>query len=128
MTPHRWFGWPGAWCLDCGLEDPLEAALAHPETVFDDDMNIKFTPVQLAVPCPCPGSKRHDPYAARMVEKIEAEIRDAWAEYAIQAPAVLFPEGKPRTSESYAAYIAFNRTFFSKMAVLHRKLALEKPR
>lgn len=25
---HRWSGWPGAWCLDCGCEDPREVALA----------------------------------------------------------------------------------------------------
>lgn len=24
---HRWSGWPGAYCLDCGSEDPLENAL-----------------------------------------------------------------------------------------------------
>ena len=25
---HRWSGWPGAWCLDCGQEDGMEIALA----------------------------------------------------------------------------------------------------
>ena len=25
---HRWSGWPGAWCLYCGVEDPREVALA----------------------------------------------------------------------------------------------------
>ena len=24
---HRWSGWPGAWCLDCGAEDPNELCL-----------------------------------------------------------------------------------------------------
>lgn len=70
MTAHRWSGWPGAWCLDCGCEDPLEAALAHPDTVFDDDMNIVSTPVELATICLEPGSKRHDPYA-----RIDDQIR-----------------------------------------------------
>jgi hypothetical protein len=28
MKHHRWSGWPGAYCLDCGAEDPIEAALA----------------------------------------------------------------------------------------------------
>ena len=28
MKPHHWSGWPGACCLDCGCEDPLEIALA----------------------------------------------------------------------------------------------------
>jgi hypothetical protein len=26
MKQHRWSGWPGAYCLDCGANDPLEAA------------------------------------------------------------------------------------------------------
>lgn len=25
---HRWSGWPGAWCLDCGIADPAEECLA----------------------------------------------------------------------------------------------------
>ncbi len=25
---HRWSGWPGAFCLDCGVEDKAELALA----------------------------------------------------------------------------------------------------
>jgi hypothetical protein len=25
---HKWSGWPGAYCLRCGSEDPLEIALA----------------------------------------------------------------------------------------------------
>jgi hypothetical protein len=24
---HRWSGWPGAWCLECGLEDRTEVEL-----------------------------------------------------------------------------------------------------
>lgn len=28
MALHRWSGWPGAYCLDCGQEDPIETALA----------------------------------------------------------------------------------------------------
>ena len=28
MSEHRWSGWPGAWCLDCGAEDPREMLLA----------------------------------------------------------------------------------------------------
>lgn len=26
---HRWSGWPGAICLDCGIEDPTECCLAE---------------------------------------------------------------------------------------------------
>ena len=25
---HRWSGWPGAYCLDCGAEDQAEVCLA----------------------------------------------------------------------------------------------------
>lgn len=25
---HKWSGWPGAYCLLCGSEDPIEIALA----------------------------------------------------------------------------------------------------
>jgi hypothetical protein len=27
VKQHRWSGWPGAYCLDCGADDPIEAAL-----------------------------------------------------------------------------------------------------
>lgn len=25
---HHWSGWPGAYCIDCGSDDPMENALA----------------------------------------------------------------------------------------------------
>lgn len=28
MAQHRWSGWPGAICMKCGAEDPMEIALA----------------------------------------------------------------------------------------------------
>lgn len=28
MKEHRWSGWPGAYCLDCGAEDQREICLA----------------------------------------------------------------------------------------------------
>ena len=28
MKEHKWSGWPGAVCLVCGSEDPLENAIA----------------------------------------------------------------------------------------------------
>jgi hypothetical protein len=28
MDAHRWSGWPGAFCLRCGIEDPLETLIA----------------------------------------------------------------------------------------------------
>lgn len=48
---HRWSGWPGAWCLDCGTEDPVEYGVAN-----GSDGNV------MVPPCPEPGSHRHDPY------------------------------------------------------------------
>ena len=55
---HRWSGWPGAWCLDCGEPDLNEQAIADgtmdPELDIDIDLNGE---------CPYPGSRRHDPYA-----------------------------------------------------------------
>lgn len=55
MTEHRWSGWPGAWCLDCGIEDVVELCI-----------------VEHVQPCDCsngdclePGSRRHDPYLER---------------------------------------------------------------
>jgi hypothetical protein len=27
-SQHRWSGWPGAWCLDCGISDPTEQGIA----------------------------------------------------------------------------------------------------
>ncbi len=90
MTPHRWSGWPGAWCLDCGCNDPIELAMAdgaiefwdyNPDCHYDPEVVIskderngmtmvwrsledkeKYAPTE----CPEPGSKRHDPYAARL--------------------------------------------------------------
>ena len=28
MAEHRWSGWPGAFCLDCGAEDQIEYCIA----------------------------------------------------------------------------------------------------
>ena len=28
MNEHHWSGWPGAYCLHCGLSDPVEQGLA----------------------------------------------------------------------------------------------------
>lgn len=41
-SSHRWSGWPGAVCLDCGIEDPREIALA-------DGMDIDSV---LSIECP----------------------------------------------------------------------------
>lgn len=64
---HRWSGWPGAWCLDCGIEDPIEQALADGNYVEVPDpsteMGFRFDFPNVTVPpCPCPGEGRFDPY------------------------------------------------------------------
>jgi len=65
VSEHRWSGWPGAWCLDCGKEDALEIDLAGPGA------HHRYSPwPHTAQPCegcssePClePGSHRNDPY------------------------------------------------------------------
>lgn len=56
---HRWSGWPGAWCLDCGCECPVETALA---TDWDGESNPMPLYEGYQAACPEPGSRRHDPY------------------------------------------------------------------
>ena len=58
MPEHRWSGWPGAWCLDCGCEDPREIALA--DGLCDENGLVEVTQKQME--CPEPGSNRHNPY------------------------------------------------------------------
>lgn len=76
LQPHRWSGWPGAWCLDCGIEDPSEHCIA----VHDFDTCTR--PECKHMPCPEPGSKRHDPYYRR------ATMRAVMKE-------VISPKGQP---------------------------------
>lgn len=40
--PHHWSGWPGAHCLDCGCEDPIEVALA--DGAIPDDIEVTHEP------------------------------------------------------------------------------------
>lgn len=72
MSDHRWSGWPGAWCLDCGDPDQREVCLAgdcgqdHVWIPQDDgDGPIMRPPICPSDPCREPGSARHDPYARR---------------------------------------------------------------
>ena len=53
-TEHRWSGWPGAWCLDCGEADMREQCLADGHT---DDCDGCVNE-----PCLCPGAAMYDPY------------------------------------------------------------------
>ena len=61
MTEHRWSGWPGAWCLDCGCEDPREVALADDDYVMTDEGPLVAVDAEL-MECKEPGSNRHNPY------------------------------------------------------------------
>lgn len=75
---HKWSGWPGAWCLDCGVEDPVEAMINDPDHIIDyeelpdgslKDKSYFATPEAEArwkeaceYSCPEPGSNRFNPY------------------------------------------------------------------
>lgn len=72
MSDHRWSGWPGAWCLDCGLEDQGELCSAtHDDgdvcveghVLCEEGHEMQRCTVHRNGPCPEPGSRRHDPYA-----------------------------------------------------------------
>ncbi len=70
---HRWSGWPGAWCLDCGTEMKAEICVGTHDHAFktvppaDDNcwtgLESTIPPECQDGPCPEPGSARHDPYA-----------------------------------------------------------------
>lgn len=61
MKEHRWSGWPGAFCLDCGAPDPTEMALADGALYFDgpdmDHLEIKWEEgmEEKYKPTECPG-------------------------------------------------------------------------
>lgn len=61
--PHRWSGWPGAWCLDCGVADPAEESLtcADCNDGFPND-EPTFCKRHRPTACPTPNSRSHDPY------------------------------------------------------------------
>lgn len=81
---HRWSGWPGAWCLDCGIADPAEECLAHGkldyicvlcheswpqgtciETKADHQVEQTYCPEHeeaINSWCQEPFSRRYDPY------------------------------------------------------------------
>jgi len=56
MSKHRWSGWPGAWCLDCGKEDSGElCAIEH-------DFETCTLPECAPSECSKPNSHEYDPY------------------------------------------------------------------
>lgn len=54
---HRWSGWPGAWCLDCGQEDPGEICMSEDCPYFPEEC-----PIHPQTKCKEPNSRRFDPY------------------------------------------------------------------
>jgi hypothetical protein len=67
MSPdHRWSGYPGCWCLDCGAPDLTEQCIGeHPEAFagpVTDDNPYGYVRHCVNPPCPEPGSNRHNPY------------------------------------------------------------------
>lgn len=64
---HRWSGWPGAWCLDCGMEDPMEIALAdahydpYTETWVSPEVEARYR-AEYPRECPHAGEGLCDPY------------------------------------------------------------------
>lgn len=62
MTEHRWSGWPGAWCLDCGKPDPREERLASGDFDVDGDGMPVVKVTEEEMTCAEPGSNRFNPY------------------------------------------------------------------
>lgn len=64
---HRWSGWPGAWCLDCGIADPAEECLAA-GCIFIDENSVILCKDHPVEPCRYPGSNLFNPYYAKTRE------------------------------------------------------------
>lgn len=63
VDEHRWSGWPGAWCLDCGCEDPREIACADGEwaDILDGDgqlIDIEYNFDPKLMKCPAKAGER----------------------------------------------------------------------
>jgi hypothetical protein len=65
---HRWLmGWPGNFCLCCGLDDVIETAICCEDCTFPFDDPSEDRPISdhmceyhknlLCRPCPCDGSR-----------------------------------------------------------------------
>ena len=49
---HRWNGWPGAYCLDCGSESMVEICVtSHEHAVLEPERGICIVPCEEG-PCP----------------------------------------------------------------------------
>jgi hypothetical protein len=62
VAEHRWSDWPGAWCLDCGCDDPREIALADGNYIEEEDGISMPHITHEMMECQEPGSNRHNPY------------------------------------------------------------------
>lgn len=72
---HRWTGWPGAWCLDCGMED-LNEGIIGGFHLYGYDIWLGPIPYIVLAShavleefprfCTEPGSRNYDPYSSRM--------------------------------------------------------------
>lgn len=71
---HNWSGWPGAWCLDCGCEDPREIAIANGNFLEDDKGRPMVSVTRDQMECKEPGSGRFDPYKARASQVTNGEL------------------------------------------------------
>jgi len=61
MKTHRWSGWPGAICLDCGSENPMEIALA--DNWYDpitDTFDTEEHKIEIMKCLECFGNITHD--------------------------------------------------------------------
>lgn len=75
MSDHRWSGWPGAWCLDCGAQDEREVCVATCDWVCGAYALAEHThgpgasfapppcPVHVNAPCPAPRARAVEPPA-----------------------------------------------------------------
>jgi len=88
VADHRWSGFPGAWCLDCGEYSAAEACIAAgdgPDPVCEncgetwpmtsecptgDGHDIVWGECENHpwTTCPEPNSRRHDPYAHDIID------------------------------------------------------------
>lgn len=67
VRKHRWSGWPGAFCLDCGCEDPTEVAVAEGLFDMDPEQDLcefngtaeQYVEMQAKLICPRPQMKIH---------------------------------------------------------------------
>lgn len=84
MTGHRWSGWPGAWCLDCGAEDANELCLAMHDTAIEcveghsmcTEHAAAVCPEHRNGPCLSPGARLADPYREGAERKMDEQEQE----------------------------------------------------